>query len=308
MTDKVAIIGKGMIGISLAALFNGNQIPVAVLAKEEDVGRQRYRACYDYLVQQGLMTQSQAEKCETLLCFTQEYADIADVDIVFECVAEELTVKHEVYAKLEMHCKNLKAIASASSAYSPEDLAKHMHRKEILLVAHPWNPPHLVPCVEIVPNRQTSQQAVQAVVALLKAAKRKPVCMEKPAPGFIANRIQHAMTREALHMVAEGIAKPEDIDTAIKTSFAPRYTSIGLFEHMDNAGLDLAKNVQDYLFGQLGNENCANDFINEKVACGRLGVKTGAGVYEWTPERIADMRARAAKPYLAFFDWNLPKV
>ena len=304
--NKVAVIGKGMIGTSFAVLFTGNGIPVTLLTRDAQTAREKYRECYAQLIEQDLVTEAQAQKCETLVEFVGDYQGISDANVVFECVSEQLEVKQSVYALVEQNVKRLIAIASASSAYSPVDLAKNMRRKDALLVAHPWNPPHLVPCVEIVPSADTAGEAVEVVTAILKKAKREPVFMKKAAPGFVANRIQHAMIREALHMVTEGIADPEDIDKAIRTSFAPRYTSIGLFEHMDNTGIDLAKNVEDYLFGQLGNETCACAFINERVQRGDLGVKTGTGVYEWTPQRIADLRRRAAQPYFTFFNWDLP--
>ena len=123
-----------------------------------------------------------------------------------------------------------------------------MKVKERLAVAHPYNPPHLVPCVEIVPSEYTSPETMQFIEAFLRSVGREPVMMQKEAPGFIANRLQHALFREAVYMVEAGIASPEAIDQALRTSFAPRYTSIGIFEHFDYAGLDMIISIEDYLF------------------------------------------------------------
>ena len=304
--QKVVVIGKGMIGSSFATLFTGNGLPTTVLAKDEPVLRQRYRDNYEYLIQNGLVTEEQYAKCEKLLSVTESYDDIADATVVFECVTEDLKVKSEVYKTLAEHCKNLVAVASASSALTPDDLVSCGVLQDKILVAHPYNPPHLVPCVEVVPAKTTSQEAMDVVCEVLKIAHRYAAKMLRPAPGFIANRIQHAMIREGLHMVSEGICTVEDIDNAIMYSFAPRYTSIGLFEHVDNAGLDTAINVENYLFADLGNETTAGKPVVEAVARGDLGRKTGKGLYDWSKKDIPEFQARAAKPYLTFFNWDLP--
>ena len=168
MEKKVAIIGKGMIGISLAVLFTGNGIPTVILAKNSEVGLEKYRTYYQDLVSQGLVTPAQAAACEKRLSFTENYADLSDINVVIECVTEKLEVKYEVYQQIEAHCPHLKAIASTTSAISPADLAKGMQQPEKIMVAHPYNPPHLVPCVELVKNDFTAQEALDAVTELLE--------------------------------------------------------------------------------------------------------------------------------------------
>ena len=234
------------------------------------------------------------------------YAALADVDFVFECVVEQLDEKHAVYAELEKHCRQLKAIASSTSAFPPEELAAGMTRKELLAVAHPWNPPHLVPCVEVVKSGFTSEAALQFIVDLLKSVGRAPVLMNKSAPGFIANRLQHALYREAAYMVEQGIASPQDIDTSLKTSFIPRYTSIGLFEHFDYAGLDMIMSIHKNLYPSLCNATAPQDLVRIPYEAGNLGYKTGKGVLDWTGVDIDAFRKRASQPYLKFFNWSLP--
>ena len=159
---SVAIIGKGMIGISMAVLFTGNGVPTIVLAKNADVGLEKYRTYYRDLVSQGLVTEKQAAACEKRLSFTEDYADLTDAELVFECVSEKLEVKYEVYHQIEANCPHLKAIASTTSAISPADLAKGMSAPEKIMVAHPYNPPHIVPCVELVKNDFTDPDALEA--------------------------------------------------------------------------------------------------------------------------------------------------
>ena len=305
----IAIIGKGMIGIGFAALLTGNGFSVTVFAKDEPLALKRYDEIFSYLTEQGRVTPSQWKRCRSLLRFTQSYEDLKDTQIVLECIVEELTAKQRLYAELEAHCPHLAVIASASSAISPDDLCEGMARQDILLVAHPYNPVYLVPCVEVVPCAHTSQTAMDIICCLLDELGRETVVMKKAAPGFIANRLQHALIREALHMVEQGIAEPADIDRALKTSFMPRYTSVGLLENIDNAGLDLEAGVEDYLFPELGCEQKAPGAIRERVLRGDLGTKTGGGFYDsWTQEKILDLHRRAAKPYLSYFNWKLPEA
>ncbi len=308
--NHIGIIGTGMIGASMALLFTGNGYKTTLYAindKEAAAGLERYRTYCKDLINNGLITEKQAEACEKLLGFTQDYADLTDVDFIFECVVERLNIKHAIYAELEKHCTQLKAIASSTSALPADDLAKGLVRKELLAVAHPWNPPHLVPCVEVVRSESTSDEAVKFIVDLLNSVGRAPVVMKKSAPGFIANRLQHALYREAAYMVEQGIASPEDIDTSLKTSFIPRYTSIGLFEHFDYAGLDMIMSIHETLFPTLCNSTAPQDLIRIPYEAGNLGYKTGKGVLDWTGVDIDAFRKRASEPYLKFFNWSLPE-
>lgn len=308
--EHIGIIGTGMIGASMAALFTGNRYRTTLYAindAEAAGGRQRYDQYYRDLVAKKLVTSDQATACAKLLTVTQRYGDLADADFIFECVVERLEVKYAVFAEVEKHCKRVRAIASSTSALSADDLAGGLRRKELLAVAHPWNPPHLVPCVEVVRSKHTSAEAVKVIVDVLESAGRAPVVMKRSAPGFIGNRLQHALYREAAHMVEQGIATPEDIDKCLRTSFIPRYTSIGLFEHFDYAGLDMIMSIHQYLFPTLCNATEPQDLIRKPFERGELGYKTGKGVLDWSKVDIDQFRQRAGAPYLQFFNWDLPE-
>jgi len=309
--NHISIIGTGMIGASMAALFTGNGYPTTMLAindQEKDKGLKNYNTCFQDLIEKKLLTTEQAERCLKLLSFTLDYEDIAETDFIFECVFEKLDVKYSVYEQIEKHCKKFQALASSTSALTADDLAAGLtHNKDKLVVAHPYNPPHLVPFVEIVKNSHTTDQAAKLVYDLLESTGRKAIIMNICSPGFVANRLQHALLREAIYMVEQGLATPRDIDKALMYSFAPRYTSVGLFEHQDAAGLDLVKNIEDYLLPTLSNANKAPEFINKLVREENLGMKTGKGIYDWPKEAQDDFRQRAAAPYLKYFNWDIPK-
>ena len=309
--NHVAIIGTGMIGASMAALFTGNGYSTTMLAVDDQqaaLGKARYDECFKDLVAKGLVTDRQAAACAKLLSITLRYEDIADADFILESVFERIDVKHSVYKLVEKYCRTFKAIASSTSALSADDLAEGFVNKEKLVGAHPWNPPHLVPSIELVGSKHTSEEAIKTAYDVLESVGRKVVVMKKPAPGFIGNRLQHALYREAVYMIEQGIASPEDIDKTLKYSFVPRYTSIGLFEHFDYAGLDMVVSIDDYLFPDLCNDAKAQDYVRSRYEAGNLGQKTGQGVYDWSKVDMEDFRKRAAQPYLGFFNWSLPEV
>lgn len=309
--NHVTIIGTGMIGASMAALFTGNGYPTTMIAisdKEIENGRKLYNTCFQDLIDKKLLTKEEATRCSNYLSFTLDYKDVEDTDFIFECVVERLEVKFSVYQEIEKHCKQFKVLASSTSAISADDLVEGLkNNKDKLVVAHPYNPPHLVPFVEVVKNKYTSDQTAKLAFDILESTGRKVIIMERGAPGFVANRLQHALLREAIYIVEQGLATPSDIDKALMYSFVPRYTSVGLFEHQDAAGLDLVKNIEDYLLPTLSNATSTPDYINKLVSEGNLGMKTGKGIYDWPKEAQEDFRQRAAAPYLCFFNWDIPK-
>lgn len=308
--NHIGIIGSGMIGASLAVLFTGNGYKTTVYEANSnniETGITRYENFLEDLVKEKLMTEKQAEKCSGLFHITQSYEVLSDVDFIFECVFERIDIKHSVYKEIEKNCTKFKAIVSSTSAISAEELAEGLVQKEKLLVAHPWNPPHLIPCVEVVKSIYSSEEATSTALEILASVGREVVLLKKGVPGFIGNRLQYAMLREAVHMVEEGVATPEDIDRTLMTSFAPRYTTIGIFEHFDNCGLDLTRDISNYLFPSLCNEGQAQNLVNQKCEAGEFGYKSKKGILDWNRKSLDDFRERVASPYLKYFNYDLPE-
>ena len=309
--QKIGIVGTGMIGSSYAALFTGNGYQATVLSINDEQtsnGKKSYGSIYDVLKDRGLVTEKQAEACRSLLTYTLDYKDLADSDIIFECAFENKEVKWSVYKEIERNCRKFKALVSTSSAMVPEDLMQGLaENKDKLMVAHPFNPPHLVPFVEMVRSSKTSDEAAGLVYDMLEDCGRKVCIMKKSAPGFIANRLQHALLREAMYMVEQGMASPRDIDKALMYSFMPRYTSVGLFEHQDAAGLDMVQSIQNTLLPSLCDYKKSFDMVDEHVAEKKRGQKDGEGIYVWSEEDKARFKRDAAEPYWKYFDWKLPE-
>ncbi len=175
------------------------------------------------------------------------------------------------------------------------------------MVAHPFYPPHLILFVEIVKGAHTTDKAAETLKAFLESCGRKPIIANKSVPGFVANRLQHALVREAAYMVDQGIAAAEDVDKALMYSFAPRYSVVGLFQHQDAAGLDLVKSIQDYLLPDLSRATTTPDLITKHFEKGELGMKTGKGIYDWPEEKQREFHEKAAAPYFGFFNWEIPE-
>jgi 3-hydroxybutyryl-CoA dehydrogenase len=309
---KVGIVGAGMIGVSLAALFTGNGYKTILISRTEEkasLAEERYKELFTHLVREDLIYELQIEICRAYLSSTADMNRLKDCSLIFECLPEDLEAKRTLYTRLLRLCSPSAVIASTTSAFSADDLSGGLDAlQERLVVAHPFYPPHLIPFVEIVKGRFSGDDAVRKVLAFLEGCGRKPVVAQKSVPGFIANRLQHALLREAASLVDKGIASPRDVDRALKYSFMPRYSAVGLFEHQDNAGLDLVKKIQDYMCPDLCNRDAAPDFIDALVEKGDLGIKSGKGVYQWTEESVREFHRNAGRPYFRFFNWNIPKA
>ncbi len=307
----IAVIGTGMIGTSMAVMLTGHGYKTTLFAVNDELQKKsedQYDVFYKALVDHGTMTEEQHQICKKYLNYTQTYDDIADADAVFECAFEKLEVKHSIYADIEANIKGPKFIISTSSAISPDDLVEGLDKfADRMIVAHPFFPPHLIPFVEVVKSRKTGEGVAEKAYDLLESAGRKVVILKKNAPGFLANRLQHALFREAINIVEQGIADPRDVDKAAMYSFMPRYTKIGIFEHIDNSGVDLNYDIQNYLFKDLCNADKAMDLIKEHYDKGEFGVKTGKGIYDWSNVDMDDFSKRISDPYWSFCDWDLPE-
>lgn len=305
---KAAVVGAGMIGISMCALLTGNGVETFLYTRSRQKERkEQYDQILAGLVEEGLLEEEQKKRCASYLHMISSYEELKEVDIAFECVAEKLEIKQEVFANLHRFCPKLLVAVSTSSAISSRELAAASGMEDKVLVAHPFYPPHLIPCVEVVPNDHTSAKSLELLKNFLEGLNREVVVIKKDAPGFVANRLQYAMLREAVHIVEQGIAEPCDVDRVLKYSFAPRYTSIGIFEHFDNCGLDLAKDISDYLYPKLCNAGEAQEYFHEKCESGHCGVKSGRGTYQWDERDVEDLKKRVKTPYLKYFSWNIPE-
>ncbi len=211
-------------------------------------------------------------------------------DFVIESVAEDLKVKQEVYGKMDTLCPPHTIFATDTSGLSPTTLAESIKRKDKFIVAHFWNPPHLLPLVEVVPGKHTSPETVDVTMKLMEIIGKKPIPLLREAPGFIGNRLQFALLREAMYIVESGIASKEAVDATVRYSMGRRLGVTGPLESADLGGLDVFYNISKYLMKDLCDSHKVANLIKEPVDRGALGAKTGTGFYKWTPDELARLR------------------
>ena len=307
-----AIIGTGMIASSMTALCAGHGFHTVVLARSADSEKKcmnSVNAAYADMASQGLMSAEQADVCRSYIHFTDNYANLAGAEIAFEAIVENIDMKHEVYRSLGANCPELKAICSVSSSITADVLAEGIEKyADRIIVTHPFNPAHMVPYFEMCASACTAEGVVDYVKEVLTELDRKPVLLKKPTPGFIGNRLQFALLREAVKLVESGIADPRDVDTCLMYSFCPRYTSIGIFEHFDNGGLKLCSTVAGNLFPIISDEKEVPKLITDLMDEGRMGAEggKGEGFYDWRGVDMDAYRQRVSEPFWRFCSWNLP--
>ena len=314
MKDVITgIIGTGMIASSLAVLTAGHGVKTVLLARSEaskDRCEKTISDFYAQLIDAGLMEEKQAGICRSYISYAFDYKGLKDSGIIFECVAENADIKYEVYKSLEADCPEVKAICSVSSSIVPEVLAKGADKyADRIIVTHPFNPPHLVPYFEVCEASCTAPGVTDFACAFLKILDRKPVVLKKPTPGFIGNRLQFALWREALALVEEGICGPEDVDTCLEFSFCPRYTSIGIFEHFDNGGLQLNAAGCRNIWPILSVRTEIPGFMQKLMEEGKMGAKSPSktGFYDWNGTDMDAYADRVSAPYFKMFSWKLPE-
>ena len=303
--NTAAVIGTGMMGPGIAMTLALGGVSSTILSRTAEGGTkglESARAQASLLEEHGLVESSRASVARDLLHWSADFDDvIAGVDLVIESAPENMEFKQELFARMDAIAKPEAVLASNTSGLSITAIASRCVRPERVLTTHFWNPPHLIPLVEVVRGgERTSPENVEAVRALLAACGKVPVVVKKDRPGQLGNRLQMALVREAVNIVAEGIADVEDVDTAAKCGFGLRLPVYGIFEHQDIVGLDLGFSVVDYVAKDLYNEPHAPEIYRQKIANGDLGVKTGKGFYDWSKKSADEVKARRDKFVLDF--------
>lgn len=218
-----------------------------------------------------------------------------DIDLVIEAIPEDLTIKQKLFRELVGLAKNDTPLCSNSSAIPISKIAQGLASAERMLNTHYFMPAHLVPGVEVVASEQTSPEVIKKVSDWLTGVNKVPIFVKRDLSGFLVNRIQHAVSREALKLIDQGIATPEDIDAAVRYGFGFRYLAAGPCLQRDHAGLDVHHAAAQSIYPDLCNDDHPSKVLSDRVNSGALGMKTGQGFYEWTPESIQAEKERYEK-------------
>jgi 3-hydroxybutyryl-CoA dehydrogenase len=285
----IAVVGAGLMGAGIAQVFARLGARVALHDPVEGaLARARARMKSEL----EAVGADPAAAAWIRLCPELDDA-VVGADWVFEAVPEDLALKQDVFARLDALTGAGTVLATNTSVMRVTEIAARAARHpERILGTHWWNPPALVPLVEVVQGERTAPAAITKTITLLEQAGKTPVHVRRDVPGFIGNRLQHALWRQAFALVDAGVCDAEAVDTVIKSSFGPRLTVLGPMENADLVGLDLTKQIHDYVLPTLDPPSGTSPGLDEHVAAGRLGAKTGAGFRRWTEEEAAASRRR----------------
>jgi 3-hydroxybutyryl-CoA dehydrogenase len=221
---------------------------------------------------------------------------------VIEAAPENLELKQQIFADVQKAAPAQSILASNTSVIPIGQIMSRVVNKERALGTHWWNPPYLTPLVEVIRTPETSNASLDAVMALLKFVGKAPVEVKKDVPGFIGNRLQHALWREAIALVADGVCDAKTIDDVVKSSFGARLAVLGPIENADLAGVELTRAVHSYVFPALDRSLKPSPYLDQLIAEGRLGFKSGRGFREWPAEAQTTLRAKLTKHLRASFN------
>ncbi len=283
---NIAILGTGNMGPGIALVFARAHFSVKVWGPTEsdlEVGLENYNRNIGDMVSQGVYDEKLAHRLISEIKFTRDLKKaVYNAHLIVEAIPENLELKQDIFVKVEKLCTPQAIIASNTSTLLPTDLSQKLEHKNRLLVAHFWNPAYLAPLVEVCGSRFTSPEVIETTMEVLKNIGSEPVLMRKEILGFIGNRIMHAMNREALALISNGVCNPEDIDKVVLSSFGPRFANLGPMEYLDFSGLDLIKSIQMYLYANLDTTKGVLPVVGRLVSEGNIGIKTGKGLFDWT--------------------------
>jgi 3-hydroxybutyryl-CoA dehydrogenase len=291
---ETGVIGTGLMGSGIAAVFAAGGRRVRVYDTDVD----RIRNCR---VQIGRIVEelgnndlldSPPDQVIQRVAVARELHDLQTCQFVMEAIPEDLELKHQLYRRLEQVIPHDTILASNTSGLMPSNLIKNMEHPDRFLVAHFWNPPHAIPLVEVVPSDKTRAGTVETVLTFLRDVGAEPVLISKELPGFIGNRLQYAVLREALAIVRSGAATPEAVDLVMKASLGRRYATVGPIETADLGGLDTFLSIASHLMPELAKDEDVLDLIRERVKAGKIGLRSGEGFYPWPKQQARRVLAR----------------
>ena len=291
---KIGVIGVGLMGHGIAYRFAAAGHEVGVFepsAEWRGTLSKRLRSIADLLGDDPACL-------DRVSAHDQLAPAVRDAFFVVEAAPEKLVLKQQIFADLEANVAAGTILASNSSAIPSTEIGRHLKHRERVVGTHFWNPPHLVPLVEVVQTEKTSDAVIARSMDLLRDVGFKPVHVRKDIPGFIGNRLQHALKREAIALVADGVCDAETIDDVVKNGFGARMAVLGPMEQSDLVGLDLTLDIHETLIQHLDRSAGPHPYLRSKVAEGKFGMKTGEGFRHWTPQQADEVRERLRR-YLA---------
>jgi 3-hydroxybutyryl-CoA dehydrogenase len=288
---QIAVAGAGLMGHGIAQSFALKGYSVTLFDLHDSIlerALSQIRSNMETVVEAGLEKKENIEDVLSHIRVSSHLQEaVKKAHLVIEAAPEDLMLKRNLFEELEKVCLDDAILASNTSTLPISEIGKKVKRKERLVITHWFNPPHIIPIVEVVPGETTSTEVTEMTFGLLKKIGKKPIKILKEIPGFLINRIQTAMFREILSLLELGVATPEDIDAAVKGSFGVRLAVLGPLQTMDMGGLDLMYKGMNYLYPLIDRSVDVQKILGEKIGRNELGLKTGKGFFQYEQEEAS---------------------
>lgn len=288
INKKIAIAGPGVMGSSIAQVFARYGYSVVLYGRSTESlrkGKTLISINQQTSIAEGELTEDESNRILNLITYTCDINCFADADFVIEAIVENLNAKKTLWADISTIVSDNAILTSNTSGISITEIAKSVKKPERFAGMHWVNPPHIVPLVEVIKGEKTNDDTVKAIYDVAVKVGKKPITVKKEAKGFVLNRLQFAVLREAMHIVEAGIASKEDVDNVFKYGLGVRYACLGPFEIADIGGLDTYYNISNYLLEDLSDAKEVPSILNDLIQRGEYGVKSGKGFYDYTNGR-----------------------
>jgi 3-hydroxyacyl-CoA dehydrogenase len=295
---RAAVIGTGTMGPGMGAVLERAGIEVALHDVSEEAIE---RAKQGVDLARGVLERLGSEQAAggELRFETELPAALEGVDFVLEAVPEKLELKQEVFAQFEQHVSDDAVLSSNTSGIPITKIAEGLDHPERVIGLHWSNPPQLIPMIEVIPGERTSEETVAAAKALIERIGYFPSLLRKEVPGFVENRVLYAIMRECLALVDEGVIDAEELDLNVKWGIGYKLAVIPPMQLLDVAGLDIYESVADYLNPELSTESGVSETITKLTGEGKLGLKTGGGLFDYSQDELAELPKKRAAALVA---------
>lgn len=300
MISNVALIGLGTMGPGIAARLARGGLEVAAFDTSQaavERAKGMLGMAVDVLDRLGIERQ---DKADGAVRFAESIEDcVQGVDLVIENVPEDADIKAQIYRAIDPLIGASVLVATDTSGIPITKLQAHISHPGRFVGMHWSNPPHIVPMIEVIGGEKTAPETVEAIRDLIRSLGLLPVVVKKDVPGFVENRVLYALLREAVDLVERGVIEPEDIDTCVSWGIGYKIAVIGPMALLDMAGLDIYRSVSSFLNADLARRTDVAPLVLEKTKAATLGLKSGKGIYDYTPDGISKLQAERASRLIA---------
>jgi 3-hydroxyacyl-CoA dehydrogenase len=295
---RAAVIGTGTMGPGMGAVLERAGIDVALYDVSEEALE---RAKQGVELARGVLERLDGERAEggDIRFEGDLAAALEEADLVLEAVPEKLELKREVFGQFEQHVADDALLSSNTSGIPITKIAEGLDHPERVIGMHWSNPPHLIPMIEVIPGERTSEETVAAASDLVERLGYYPSLLRKEVPGFVENRVLYAIMRECLALVDEGVIDPSELDLNVKWGIGYKLAVIPPMQLLDVAGLDIYESVGSYLNSDLSTQSGVSETITKLTGEGKLGLKTGGGLFQYTEEELAELPKKRAAALVA---------